>query len=40
MTPTVEWPRNDYSRVPCRLYHDPDLYAREQERIFEGPTWS
>ena len=40
MTPTVDWPRNDYSRVPYRLYHDPELYAREQERIFEGPTWS
>src|SRR5262249_46370614 len=23
-----------------RVYTDPDLYAREQERIFRGPTWS
>jgi anthranilate 1,2-dioxygenase large subunit len=34
------WPRPDYSRVPYRLYHDPDLYAREQEAIFRGPVWS
>ncbi|MCY4453268.1 MAG: Rieske 2Fe-2S domain-containing protein [Immundisolibacterales bacterium] len=40
MPQDIEWPRNDYSRVPYRLYHDPELYAREQERIFEGPTWS
>jgi len=34
------WQRNDYSRVPYRLYHDPDVYREEQERIFRGPTWS
>ena len=40
MALNVDWPRNDYSRVPYRLYHDPELYGREQDRIFEGPTWS
>jgi anthranilate 1,2-dioxygenase large subunit len=34
------WPALDYSRVPYRLYHDTELYAREQERIFCGPVWS
>jgi anthranilate 1,2-dioxygenase large subunit len=34
------WPELDYSRVPYRVYHDPELYAREQERIFRGPVWS
>src|SRR3954464_13311810 len=34
------WPRLDYSRVPYRLYHDPEAYRREQERIFRGPTWN
>jgi anthranilate 1,2-dioxygenase large subunit len=34
------WPRHDYSRVPYRLYHDPELYAREQEAIFRGPVWN
>ncbi|MBO0736901.1 MAG: Rieske 2Fe-2S domain-containing protein, partial [Alphaproteobacteria bacterium] len=34
------WPAPDYSRVPYRLYHDAELYAREQERIFRGPAWN
>lgn len=38
--PSVTWPRPDYSRIPYWLYHDRDLYAAEQERIFKGPTWS
>jgi anthranilate 1,2-dioxygenase large subunit len=34
------WPAPDYSRVPYRLYHDAEIYACEQERIFRGPVWS
>jgi anthranilate 1,2-dioxygenase large subunit len=34
------WPALDYSRVPYRLYHDPEAYQREQEQIFRGPTWN
>jgi anthranilate 1,2-dioxygenase large subunit len=34
------WPTLDYSRVPYRLYHDDEIHAREQERIFKGPVWS
>ena len=34
------WPALDYSRVPYRLYHDADVYEREQQRIFRGPVWS
>lgn len=34
------WPMLDYSRVPYRLYHDAELHAREQERIFRGPVWN
>ena len=34
------WPALDYSRVPYRLYHDAAVYAREQERIFQGPVWN
>src|SRR5215469_7112603 len=34
------WPALDYSRVPYRLYHDAEIYAREQRHIFQGPTWN
>jgi anthranilate 1,2-dioxygenase large subunit len=34
------WPALDYSRVPYRLYHDPDIYQREQRQIFQGPVWN
>jgi anthranilate 1,2-dioxygenase large subunit len=38
--PPIRFPRHDYTRVPYRLYHDPQIYHAEQERIFKGPTWS
>ncbi len=34
------WPALDYSRVPYRLYHDPEIYAQEQRQIFQGPVWN
>jgi anthranilate 1,2-dioxygenase large subunit len=34
------WPAHDYSRVPYRLYHDAEIYEREQHRIFAGPVWN
>jgi len=34
------WPREDYSRIPFRFYHDAALYREELERVFRGPTWS
>jgi salicylate 5-hydroxylase large subunit len=33
------WPGAGASRVPNWVYTDPDIFAREQERIFEGPSW-
>jgi anthranilate 1,2-dioxygenase large subunit len=33
-------PALDYSRVPYRLYHDPEIYAQEQRQIFQGPVWN
>lgn len=34
------WPGDDISRVPYRVYTDPAIHAREQARIFRGPTWN
>jgi len=34
------WPLQGDSRVPYFIYTDGDIYRRELERIFEGPTWS
>jgi len=34
------WPADGPTRVPFWVYTDPELYEREQERIFGGPSWS
>jgi anthranilate 1,2-dioxygenase large subunit/terephthalate 1,2-dioxygenase oxygenase component alpha subunit len=39
MTETA-WPDPGLTRVPYALYTDPDIYARERERLFMGPTWN
>ncbi len=36
----LSWPAADYSRVPYRVFTDPEIYQREQASIFRGPTWS
>ena len=36
----IDWSRNDYSRIPFALYHDPEILKHEEERIFRGPVWS
>ena len=33
------WPEGGVSRVPNWVYTDPDIFAREQARIFDGPSW-
>jgi anthranilate 1,2-dioxygenase large subunit len=40
MSPTIDWPSNDYSRVPYVVYHDAEIFEQEREKIFAGPTWS
>jgi salicylate 5-hydroxylase large subunit len=34
------WPGEGSSRVPFWVYTDPEIYAREQARIFAGAAWS
>jgi salicylate 5-hydroxylase large subunit len=34
------WPAEGPARVPFWAYSDPEVYQREQERIFCGPSWS
>jgi salicylate 5-hydroxylase large subunit len=36
---TRQWPAAGASRVPNWVYTDPEIFAREQERIFAGPSW-
>lgn len=36
----LAWPREGLTRVPYRVYHDPEIHRLEQERIWRGPTWS
>lgn len=39
-TPPRVWPEEGLTRVPYFVYDDPEIYAREQERIFRGRSWS
>jgi anthranilate 1,2-dioxygenase large subunit len=34
------WPEGGISKVPYRLFSDPEIYALEQQRIFRGPVWN
>jgi salicylate 5-hydroxylase large subunit len=38
--PTLEWPAEGLTRIPYEVYHDPELYALERQRVFQGPTWN
>lgn len=37
---SLTWPEEGLTRVPYEIYHDPEIYAREQERIFRGLSWN
>jgi anthranilate 1,2-dioxygenase large subunit len=34
------WPGDGLTRVPFWIFQDGDIYAVEQKRIFQGPTWN
>ena len=36
----VHFPRADGSRVPYKVFSSQEVFEREQERIYRGPTWS
>ncbi len=38
--PLASFPHADGSRVPYKVFSDAEIYDREQERIYRGPTWS
>ncbi|MDH3700318.1 MAG: aromatic ring-hydroxylating dioxygenase subunit alpha [Alphaproteobacteria bacterium] len=34
------WPEAGVHRIPYWIYTDAEIYAREQARIFKGPSWN
>ena len=38
--PLAVFPNSDGSRVPYKVFSSQEIYEREQERIYRGPTWS
>ena len=34
------WPAEGPTRVPFRVYHDPEILKLEHERIFRGAVWN
>jgi len=34
------WPSEGMTRVPYWIFQNRDIYAAEQRRIFQGPTWN
>src|SRR5690606_28743035 len=35
-----QWKKDGSSRMPYWIYTDPEVYRREQERLFNGPHWN
>ncbi len=38
-SPARRWPQGGASRIPNWVYTDPEIFAREQRRVFEGAGW-
>ncbi|VTU42167.1 Anthranilate 1,2-dioxygenase large subunit (plasmid) [Variovorax sp. RA8] len=39
-TKLIKFPTKDGTRVPMEVYRSQEVYERELERIYRGPTWS
>jgi len=40
MTATLTWPAADFSRIPYPVFYDPQVFGREQQRLYRGPVWN
>lgn len=38
-TAMPQWPEGGVTRVPYWIFQRDDVYAREQQRVFQGPAW-
>ncbi|MBH67064.1 MAG: Rieske (2Fe-2S) protein [Rhodospirillaceae bacterium] len=38
--PPFSWPTEGVTRIPFRIFSDPDVYKKEQELLFRGPVWN
>jgi hypothetical protein len=36
LTTNLAWPRDGVTRVPFRVFSDPQIYAEEQKRLLDG----
>jgi anthranilate 1,2-dioxygenase large subunit/terephthalate 1,2-dioxygenase oxygenase component alpha subunit len=36
----MQWPQGELTRIPFWIYLAPEIYAQEQQRIYEGPVWN
>ena len=36
----IDWRQGDVTRIPYRLYTDPDIFNEEMRRIFSGNAWA
>ena len=34
------WPKEGWTRIPFWIYTDPDLFQREMDTFFYGPSWN